>query len=615
AWLDRIIDILHSHGMQVVLGTPTAAPPPWLTTAYPQVLPRDRHRRVRHPGGRRHYCPNSATYREQSRRIVTAMAERYGGDERVLGWQIDNEFGCYDTGRCYCDTCAGRFRRWLQARYGSLEALNHAWGSVFWSAVYTDWQQVPLPWAAPSEHNPAHVLDFVRFGSDVTVEYQQIQVDILRKLAPGQFVTHNLMPFHSRELDSYDLARPLDFVSWDNYHFYGATPAIVAASHDLYRGMKGRSYWVMEQQVGNVNWGAYNPTLRPGEVRLKVWQSIAHGADGVVYFRWRAARFGAELYHSGLLDHGGKPTRGYGEAREIGQALPELAGLLDGSGSEAAVAFLHDYPSRWSLDLQPHNQDLADDVAFERAMMGPYEALWARHVPVHVLPARGDRDLSAYQLVVLPALNLVSREMAGRLAGYVAGGGTLVVTARSGFKDGAGQVPGPPPGHLAALLGVTVAEFDSLPPDRPNRVCFVEGGRGAMPVTHWCEVLVPAGARPLAVYETDYYAGEAAATLHNRGRGRALYVGVLAGADFYTALFDWLLPLAGVQPLLPADAAPPGVEVAARRGPAGRVLFVLNHNDAPATVYLPDAVADAVAGKSAGPVLELGPRAVRLLRY
>jgi beta-galactosidase len=609
-WLDRAIDVLYRHGMRVVLGTPTAAPPPWLTTAHPEVLPRDRYRRVRHAGSRRHYCPNSPTYQEYTRRIVTAMAERYGSDERVVGWQIDNEFGCHDTGLCYCDVCAARFREWLKDRYGSLDGLNEAWGTVFWSAIYRSWDEIPLPWAAPAEHNPAHLLDFLRFGTDSFRRYQQLQIDILREHAPGQFVTHNYMPFHSRELDFYDLAAPLDFVSWDNYHFYGATPAIVAATHDLYWGMKGRNYWVMEQQVSQVNWAPYNPVFRPGEVGLKVWQAVAHGADGILYFAWRSTTRGAEIYHSGLLDYSNRPTRGYEEARRIGQTLRHLAPYLEGSVPVAEVAVLHDYASRWSLDIQPHHRDLADDEAFGRALMGPYQALWARNVPVHILRAAPETDLSAYKLVVLPALNLVGPELAQRLADYVQGGGTLLATARTGFKDEYGRVPGQPPGHLADLMGVMVEEFDSLPPDRGNRVRFVDGPTGSVPVSLWMEILQPTGARPLAVYEQDFYAGKPAATIWAQGRGRAIYVGVLAGAEFYGPLMDWLLPQLGIRPLL---ATPEGVEAKVRVGPQGQVLFLLNHNDRPVRVSLPLSGTDLVTGERQEREIELGAREARIL--
>jgi beta-galactosidase len=609
-WLDRAIDTLASHGLQIVLGTPTAAPPPWLTTAYPEILPRDRHRRVRHAGSRHHYCANSPIYREHTSRIVTTLAERYGGDDRIIGWQTDNEFGGHGIGRCYCDICATRFQEWLQRRYSSLETLNQAWGSVFWSAVYGDWREIPLPWATPTYHNPSHVLDFYRFGSDSVCEYQQLQIDILRTLAPDQFITHNLMPFGSRELDFYDLADSLDFVSWDNYHFHGATPTIVAATHDRTWGFKRSGYWVMEQQVSNVNWTPYNPTFRPDEVGLKVWQSIARGADGVIYFRWRAARLGAELYHSGLLDHGGRPTRGYEEAKALGQALVMVRPLLEGSSPSAEIAVLHDYPSRWSLDLQPHNCDLANDESFRRAFMGPYEALWERNVPVHVLAARGEHDLSTYKVVIVPAMNLVSREYAARLRAYVQNGGTLVATARTAFKDESGQVSGPAPGHLADLLGVKVEEIDSQPADHGNRIEFVGRAVGTVPVRHWFEVLQPTTAQPLAVYKSDYYAGRPAATLREVGGGQAIYVGVLAEADFYRVLFDWLLPPVNVQPLL---NTPPGVEASARTGPTGQLLFLINHNDAPATIRLHREYVDVLAGEHASQQVRVEPRGVIIL--
>jgi beta-galactosidase len=610
AWLDRIIDILAKRGIQVVLGTPTATPPPWLTTAHPEVLPRDHHRRVRNAGSRRHYCPNSPVYRDHSSRIVTALAERYGNEPRVIGWQTDNEFGCHDTGRCYCDTCVSRFRKWLQARYGSLDALNQAWGCVFWSAIYGDWEEVPLPWATLTDHNPSHVLDFYRFGSDSVCEFQKLQIDILRRLAPGQFITHNLMTFGSREMDYHDLTLALDFVSWDNYHYHKATPALVAATHDRYWGMKERNFWVMEQQVSNVNWTPYNPAFRPGEVALKVWQSIARGADGIVFFRWRAAQLGAELYHSGLLDHGGEPTRGYHEAKTIGQTLLQLAPLLEDSMPEAEVAFLHDYPSRWSLDLQPHNQDLADDGTYRRALMGPYQALWARNVSSHTLPAREERDLSNYKLIILPAINLVGQDLARRLSTYVESGGTLVVTARSGFKDESGLVPGPAPGHLADLLGVTVAEIDSQPAALSNQVQFVRGTVEPAKVHNWFEVLQPTSASPLALYRSDYYAGCPAATIRETGQGRAIYVGVLAEADFYGLLFDWLLPMLDIRSTI---ETPPGVEAKERSGPAGQVLFLLNHNGEPATISIRNGFVDAVTAKKVGEQLTIEARGVRIL--
>jgi beta-galactosidase len=247
--------------------------------------------------------------------------------------------------------------------------------------------------------------------------------------------------------------------------------------------------------------------------------------------------------------------------------------------------------------------------------MGPYEALWARNVATHVLPFRaregtGGDDLSRYKIVMVPAINLLSREDAERLAAYVREGGTLIAVARTGFKDETGQVPGRPPGHLADLMGVTVEEFDSLPPGQVNQVQFVEGPSARAPVDLWFEILSPTTARPLAVYQADYYAGRPAATLREVDGGRAIYVGALAGPDFYGPLFDWLLPQVEVQPLM---NTPPGVEAKARVGPEGQIVFVLNHTDRPAMVMLPGGYVDALTGEPAGQSLELGPREVRIL--
>lgn len=573
-WLDRAIGILAERGIKIVLGTPTAAPPPWLIISYPDVLPVDEHRRVKGPGTRHHRCANSPAYQEHTRRIVTAMAERYGRHPNVIGWQIDNELGCHDTARCYCERCATAFRRWLRERYEDLEALNEAWGTAFWSQVYYSWEQIHLPWAAPAQHNPGLLLDFYRFSSDSWVSYQQMQIDILRRLAPGQFITHNLMPPALFDLlDYHKLAAPLDFASWDNYHFYGATPAIIASSHDLVWGLRQSNFWVMEQQAGQINWSVYNPALRPGEVRLKTYQDIAHGADGVVYFRWRAALSGSEQYHSGLLDHAARPTRGYREAQSIGEELKRLAPFLEGTAPRPQAAILYDYESRWVLEMQPHNRELTGLASLRAYFLNVYDAFYRRNVPVAFVHPLA--DLNAYRLVWAPALNVVSEEVASHLAAYVKGGGTLVLGPRAGFKDGCNRVVAQPlPGLLAEMAGATVEEFDSPPPEVVNSVRFGDGPE--IPVSLWKEVLAPEKAQVWAEYTQDYCAGRAAVTVNRCGKGQVIYLGTLGEAALYDALLERLLPQAGLAPLL---NTPPGVEAVAREslGLKRRVIFLLNH--------------------------------------
>ena len=333
-WLDEAIATLAAAGLEVVLGTPTAAPPAWLTHDYPDVLPVDAQGRTRNSGTRRHYCPTSPTYRRHSERIVRAMAERYGRHPAVVGWQIDNEFGCHDTVRCYCDQCAAAFRDWLKRKYGSLDALNEAWGAVFWSQSYGRWEEIRLPNLTPTGANPSHLLDYDRFASETTVSYQQLQVDLLRQHTAGQFITTNTLG-NFEDLDYHDLARPLDFIAWDSYptgyaEFQGESlylpgkpdasfaydvgdPYVTGFCHAQARGFKQAPFWVMEQQCGPVNWARFNTLVRPGTVRLWTWHALAEGADAVVYFRWRAVRFAFEQHHSGLLHHDATPATGYRE--------------------------------------------------------------------------------------------------------------------------------------------------------------------------------------------------------------------------------------------------------------------------------------------------------------
>ncbi|HUX77658.1 MAG TPA: beta-galactosidase, partial [Anaerolineae bacterium] len=353
-WLDRAIAILASHDIRVVLGTPTASPPPWLMAQSPEFFRvREDGRRVTF-GNRREYCPNNPVYHEYTRRIVTHMAKHYANHPAVIGWQIDNELG----GRCYCPICARAFQEWLRDRYGSLDALNQRWGTIFWSHTYTDWDQVPLPLTTGGSPNPGLALDFLRFSSDSYVAVQQMQVEILRDKCPAHFVTHNFMGFGYDQIDYFDMARDLDFVAWDNYPrgFWDmradVDPSQAALSCDTMRGLKRQNVWVMEQQAGPSGWETVSTAPRPGELRLWAYQSIAHGADGIVFFRWRTARFGTEEYWHGLLDHHGRPGRRYEEIKRMGGEIKKAGEQLHGSTVKPSVAMILSYDSRFAFQIQ-----------------------------------------------------------------------------------------------------------------------------------------------------------------------------------------------------------------------------------------------------------------------
>ncbi|MFW6135541.1 MAG: beta-galactosidase [Chloroflexota bacterium] len=611
SWLDRAIDHLSAHGIQIVLGTPTASPPPWLmATSTDLFLVGEDGRRATF-GNRREYCPNQPAYHDHTRRIVAHMAEHYADHPAVIGWQIDNEFGQ----RCYCRTCAERFREWLQDRYRSLDVLNERWGTAFWSHVYTAWDQIPLPLASGRAPNPGLALDFYRFASDSYVAYQQIQVNLLRERCPDHFITHNFMGLGYDRIDYFDLARALDFVSWDNYpRGYWALeptvdPWVPALSADTMRGLKRRNVWVMEQQAGPSGWETVGVAPRPGELRLWAYQAIAHGADAIVFFRWRTARFGTEQYWHGVLDHHGVPGRRYDEIVRMGMEIARSGEQLAGSQVRSSVALLLSYDSRFAFQIQGTNPGFS----YSRHFYHLYRAFRNRHVSIDVV-APGD-DVSHYDLVVAPALHVLSQATAESLKTFVEGGGTLVVTARSGVKDEANAVVNEPlPGLLAALCGVEVEEYDSLPRDAQEGLAFVKAA-GSLPASAhasvWSDVLKTHGADVVARYSEGYYAGRPAISMNQVGRGRAVYVGTLGDASLYEALAPWLLELAEVEPIL---SAPPGVEVAERWRGDQRLLFLLNHTSEEQEVALDTAGVDLLAGGSIieGPVV-VPPRDVLVL--
>jgi len=582
-WLDRAISILHLQGIRVVLGTPTASPPPWLMSKSPQLF------RVREDGlrvtfgNRREYCPNHSLYHDFTRRIVTEMAEHYADHPAVIGWQIDNEFG----DRCYCSTCAEKFQTWLRSRYEALDELNQKWGTVFWSHIYNDWTEIPVPLTTGGSPNPGLALDFYRFCSDSYVAYQQMQIDILRANCPDHFITHNLMGFKYDRLNYFDLARNLDFVAWDNYPRMqwtmetGVDSSLSALSLDTMRGLKAKNIWVMEQQAGPGGWEMLSVTPRPGELRLWAYQSIAHGADAILFFRWRTARFGTEQYWHGLLDHDAHPGRRYEEIKRMGAEIKEVGDEILGSQVKSPIAMTLSYDSRFAFQIQPNNPRFSYPEHFHQI----YRAIYQHNVSIDVTDPNA--DLSSYKIVIAPALHLVTDAIAENLKRYVQAGGTLLVTQRTGVKDESNTVVNQRlPGLLAEVCGVEVEDYDSLSSHMQNSLEFTLPELTDAPcvtVSLLCDILNPTSATVVARYTQDYYAGKPAITLNQFGAGRAIYIGAVGDAQLYDLLAKWLLDTTGLQD---AFATPPGVEVTQRAQGDKHLRFILNHNDSPQTIHL-----------------------------
>ncbi len=627
-WLDRAIVLLARYGISVVIGTPSAAPPPWLTAAYPQVLMVGANGLPLSPGGRRFTCPTNPLYRRLANRVARAMAEHYANNAAVIGWQIDNELTYGSAPRCYCQECRRGFQTWLQEKYGSLERLNQEWGTVFWSQIYSEWSQIPAPLPSGADHNPGLSLDYARYQSAANVSFLKEQLVILREVCPEHFVTHNFSSPMLDTINNFDLGRELDFVSEDTYpglfqiieHMAPgsavdisphAGPMMVAWGYDCMRGNKdGRPFWVMEQQSGPAGQTVFSSSPRPDQLRLWVYQAIAHGAQAIVHFRWDTCTFGAEEYWHGILDHDLVPRRRYAEVKQTSHEVQSLGDTAVSARVPAEVALLFSYDADWALAIQPSHPRLK----YGAQNLSWYAPFYFANIPVDVI-APDTEDLSRYKIILAPALYVLSPETAQRLTAFVANGGLLITGYRSGVKEPNNQVTRLTlPGRLAEVVGAHVSEYDALY-NQTQAVRFTQehpGGLEEAACEMWADILEPTTARVLATYTQDFYAGRAAVTLNNYGEGKAIYVGAaLASEALGQLLVDLATTEGGVQPLA---QVPLGVEVTQRATGAERWWFVLNHTNEVQQVTLPGAFSNALQNERVEGTIALEPYGVRVLR-
>ncbi len=573
SWLDDALETLSKHGIKAVLGTPTAAPPPWLVKAHPDILQVDAQGRRKPEGTRKNCCAVNPNYIEHTKRIVEAMVLHYKDNPSVIGWQIDNEF---DVNLCYCENSIRAFRSWLKEKYGSVERLNSACGLVFWGQEYGSWDEVFPPRPPFDMQNPALCLEWHRFSSDAWINYQRLQVEIIRRHAPHHMVTHNFMGLY-KELDYFKLARDLDFVSFDYYPRWSSKVdyAASAMAHDLMRSLKMKPYWIMELQSGAVK-TRLAPIPRPGEIRLWTVQSVARGADGILYFRWRSCRFGAEEYWHGILDHDGTPRRRFFEVKKVSGELFRIAPFFENTFFDANTGILLVYDNLWAWDLEVgYGGENYYGMAAWEPVLDVYRALYKRNIPVDFVNPLSD-GLNKYRALFAPSLMLLNDRLEDSLRSYVSRGGVLIATPRTGAKDWNNNIVDKPlPGRLSDLFGVTVEEYTGLPEGEGCEAVFL-GKKAFFKARNWMEKLAVEDAEVIAEYGSGMYAGKPVATMKSLGKGTAIYLGTFASAEFYDELVNWLLGRSIVEEVLPNVQ---GVEATRRKGNGKEILFFLNHGD------------------------------------
>jgi len=581
-WLEHAIDLAGKHGIYTVLGTPTAAPPAWLTTKYPETLRIDENGRRAEHGNRLQYNWSNPKYRELSRIIAAKLAERFGHNPYVIGWQIDNEISQTSTD----NGTARLFQAWLKTRYGTLADLNARWTTAYWSETYTEWSQIPIPkHGGIDSGNPGLLLCWREFISDTWRSYLLNQIDVIRPRSDArQFFTTNTMGFF-QYYDHYVTESVLDLAAWDDYMPDGKVDPIGnGMEHDLARGFKRKNFWVMETQPGYVNWSSVNVPLKPGDERALVWHDIAHGADAVNFWQWRSALNGQEQYHGTILGADGIPLPLYPEIQQIGAEFEKLGPVLAGTHIVSDVAIFHSYESRWAIEWQPQS-DKFDPLEEMRRYYAPL-----RRMVQSVDIVSPDIDLTRYKLVVAPALNLITPRQAESLIAYVKAGGNLVLTPRSGMKDSDNALqPERQPGPLENLLGGRVEQFYALATS-----VAVEGDLLHTQANIWGELLSTSSpdTKVLLRYgkANGWLDGKPAVITRCVGKGSITYVGTIFDEAAMNTLATWLLHQANISPA--TLAVPDGVEASVRYGKDRAVHIVVNFSDKEQTVHLPTAMID-----------------------
>ncbi|RJS93485.1 beta-galactosidase [Salinisphaera sp. Q1T1-3] len=636
---DRAIEGLAAHGIQTILCTPTATPPRWLTAKYPEILRVDGQGRRMHHGSRQHADTAHPLFRAYSCQITEAMATHYRDNPHVIGWQTDNELNT-SMSVSYSAASEAEFQIFCEHKYGTIEALNAAWGGNFWATAYRSFDQVVLPRPnAPVHCSPGHVQDYHRFLAFATMRFQRDQVEILRRMNPDWFVFHNMGRLADVDFRG-GFADDLDFVGYDVYPLLheekwrtGGHAHQQASFLDKCRGFAG-NFIVPEQQSGFGSQVVFSTLVpEPGEMRRMAFSSLAHGADGLMFFRWRPAHFGAEIYWMGILDHDDIPRRRFDEAKQIGQEIQALAPALLGTAVR--------------IDVGIAGADFDNEIAHETYPIGfpspqddgtlLHRACFMRGIATGF--AHPEDTLERLKIFYVPHWLMFDDDWVARLARFAENGGTVIIGARTGSRDRHNHVirtsaPGP---ALSALTGVTVEEFGRLAApdqgemmdrDRPGAGHYVETARDTesgrrryhftfagreLTAGHGYEILEPAvDAEVIGTWSNRFLAGRAAITRRRVGSGQVIYLGTYLTDDLAEALVDWLAAEADIAPLV--EGLPTGIDATLREAEGRRLLFLLNTEHTPTRITNPPTGTDLLTGATVEDTLALNGYGCAVIR-
>ena len=618
AWLDRVVEHLTGAGVDLCLATATASTPAWVDQQYPDVLTVDEQGRKRPHGNRHAFCPNSPSYRRLAGSLVREIATRYGNHPGLRLWHVNNEYGGSWPNYCYCERCAQGFRSYLERRYGSLSRLNEAWSTAFWGHTYSSFSQIDPPFSHGEGSIQMLKIDWRRFQSSSYLSCFEHEAAILRQITPGVPVTTNLMGAF-QALDYRQWAKSVDVVSWDSYPMSDTPFAEVAFSHALMRGLRdGEPFLLMEQSPSHQNWAPYCRLKPPGQLRLQSYQAIAHGAESVMYFQWRKSRGGIEKLHGAVVEHHGRTdARVFREVAALGKELASLGDETLGGRIPSRVAVVFDWECWWALNA---SSGPSRDLDYHREVTNAYAALHSGGIQTDVVGP--ESDLARYDVIVAPLAYLMRADQAARIADRTRAGATLVATFFSAVVDDNDRIhEGGAPGPLRDVLGMTVEELDALPEGARQALRFDHpfgelAADADYPASLLCERVWLHGAKPLARYAHDFYAGQPAVTVNTHGEGKAYYVATRLERNAWSSLLRAICAERGIASPLDRGAPPPdGVEVTVRVSPGGKeLLYLLNHGLVPRSVAIgPGGRIDRLTGNRVTDVARLEPGDVLVL--
>lgn len=576
SFFDGVIAMARKKGLQVIFGTPTAAPPAWLIHKHPDILAQFADGAPRAFGGRHVACYSSAPYRAHCERIVTALARHYQNEGAVVAWQVDNELGHEDSDQCWCPRCRAAFQQFLKRKFsGDIQALNQTYGTAFWSQEYNRFSEIPLPAPTVTTHNPALRLDWERFCSENIRSFAAFQADLIREIIPGAVVIHDFPGGGlGKHVDYADVARSLDRAAYNNYPVWGGQkeplpPSEIAFGLDYIRGLKGKNFWITEAILGAQGHDVTGFLPRPGQAGLWSWQAMAHGCEGLLYFRYRGAAKGAEQFCYGILDADNVPRRRFFEAQRFFREVSGWEQVLT-TPISCDAAILYDFDTLAAFRIQRQNPLFSCEGEMKRL----HSVLFRAGQGVDVIPAQ--RDFSRYKLVLVPNMIVTDPAFAARLKAYVAAGGVVVVTCRTAVKDRDNNLVfgKTVPVDCGDLLGLRVEETESVQ-ELDGIPLAGEGGIGSAGIFR--DMIVPHSAQVLWRYDDPFYHQYAAITCNAFGKGMAYYLGTVPDRTVLDQVLHQAMDRAGLQRL----ELPDGVESVVRGEGDCRVRILLNHNPVP----------------------------------